>query len=149
MNAITGTSGRSKINGKFESLKYHSLGGAIVANYTMGGETDLVNPTQYKYGAYSLWDQDAKSQSSGYVQGQSGGRYYTFQLISSLFGGHAEKYLPMSAINGMRIILSLDNDCTEVVLQILQTLFPKPFCLCSHIDLLYCFFAQQNCILIN
>ena len=38
-----------------------------------------------------------------------GGRYYTFQLLSSLFGSCAEKYLPMSAINGMRIILSLEN----------------------------------------
>ena len=35
--------------------------------------------------------------------------YYTFQLISSLFGGCAEKYLSMSAINGMRIVLSCEN----------------------------------------
>ena len=30
VNATAGTSGSSKINGKFESLKYPSLGGAVV-----------------------------------------------------------------------------------------------------------------------
>ena len=40
---------------------------------------------------------------------QSGGNYFTFQLLSSLFGGSADKYLPMSAINGLRITLSCEN----------------------------------------
>ena len=85
----------------------------MIANYSVGigGSTDLVNPTQYKYGAYSLFDQDYAAQSStgGYTLGQKGGRYYTSQLISSLFGGCAEKYLSMSAMNGMRIVLSCEN----------------------------------------
>ena len=75
----------------------------------MGSSTDLVNPTEYKFGAYSLFNQDFNMQSTTYTQGKSGGRYYTFQLLSSLFGGCAEKYLPMSAINGMRIIFSMEN----------------------------------------
>ena len=102
-----------KINGKYPPLFFPSLGGAVIANYAVGngGSTDLVNPTQYKFGSYSLFDQDYSAQSStgGYTLGQKGGKYYTFQLISSLFGGCAEKYLPMSAINGMRIILSCLN----------------------------------------
>ena len=54
-------------------------------------------------------DSTAQSSTGGYTQGQKGGRYYTFQLISSLFVGCAEKYLPMSAINGMRIVLCCEN----------------------------------------
>ena len=88
-----------------------------------------------KFGASSLWDQDCTAQQStgGYTQGQKGGRYYTFQLISSLFGGCAEKYLPMSAINGMRIILSCENvkvplspmGCILVLMLMLLTLSQK------------------------
>ena len=108
-NATLGTS-IAKINAKCPLLSYPSLGGAVIANYAggVGGSTDLVNPTQYKFGAYSLWDQDytVQQRTGGYTQGQKGGRYYTFQLISSLIGGCAEKYVLMSAINGMRIILS-------------------------------------------
>ena len=85
----------------------------MIANYSVGigGSTDLVNPTQYKYGAYSLFNQDCSAQRStgGYTLGQKGERYYTFQLISSLFGGCAKKSLSMSAINSMRIVLSCEN----------------------------------------
>ena len=83
-----------KRNGKYPPLSFPSLGGAVIANYTVGNSTDLMNPTQYKFGAYSLFDQDYSAQSStgGYTLGQKGG-----------------KYLPMSAINGMRIILACEN----------------------------------------
>ena len=49
------------------------MGGAVIANYAVGngGNPDLVNPTQYKFGAYSLWDQNYAVQHStgGYTQG--------------------------------------------------------------------------------
>ena len=44
-----------------------------------------------------------------YVLPRSGGRCYSIQLCSALFGGCADKYLPVSAINGMRITLSCEN----------------------------------------
>jgi hypothetical protein len=34
---------------------------------------------------------------------------YTFQISSSIFGGSSEKYIPMSAINGVRIVMALEN----------------------------------------
>ena len=54
----TGGTAISKVNAKYPPLSYPSLGGAVIANYAVGngGSTDLVNPTQYKFGAYSLWD---------------------------------------------------------------------------------------------
>ena len=91
----------TKINCKYPSMNFPSLGGAIVANYAIGDDDDHINPTQYMFGAYSMFDQDAAPQGNGkYTAGKVGGRYYTFQLISSLFGGCAEKYSPkpMSAI---------------------------------------------------
>ena len=39
----------------------------------------------------------------------SGGKYATFQLSLALFGRSADKYLSMSAINGMCIVLSCEN----------------------------------------
>ena len=35
--------------------------------------------------------------------------YYTFQISSAIFGGMSEKYIPMSAINGIRIVMALEN----------------------------------------
>ena len=67
----------------------------------------IYNAAEDKYGAWSLWDPNASAYQ--YTQGQSGGRYFTFQLSSALFGGSADKYLPMSAINGLRIVLSCEN----------------------------------------
>ena len=52
---------------------------------------------------------DPNYQLYGYTQNRSGGRYFTFQILSALFGGSNEKYLPMSAINGLRIILSCES----------------------------------------
>ena len=64
---------------KVSSMNFLSLGGAVIANYAVGvgGSTDLVNPSQYKYGAYRLFDQDYAAQSStgGYTMGQKRGRY--------------------------------------------------------------------------
>ena len=100
MNATA--NGTYQFNEKYPALTYPSLGSAIIANYAMGNSTDLRNPTEYKFGAYILWNQEYGAQTTTYTQGKSGGRYYTFQLVSSLFGGCAEKYLPMSAINGVR-----------------------------------------------
>lgn len=94
-------------NGKYEPLRFPSLGGAVVANYAMGSGVDGKNPTETKFGSYSLFDTDCALNK--YELGKSGGRYYTFQLCSSFFGGSAEKYIPMSAINGMRLTLSFDN----------------------------------------
>mmetsp|Transcript_8727 Transcript_8727/g.11505 ORF Transcript_8727/g.11505 Transcript_8727/m.11505 type:complete len:483 (+) Transcript_8727:1404-2852(+) len=39
----------------------------------------------------------------------------TFQLSSSLFGGSSLKYLPLSAISGLRIVLTLDNTVGSMV----------------------------------
>ena len=33
---------------------------------------------------------------------------FTFQLLSALFGGSSDKYIPMSGINGMRIVMTLE-----------------------------------------
>ena len=96
----------SQPNGKAPTLKYADLGGAIIANCCMVSDTESNNVTEAKFGARSLWDPNASSYN--YTQGQSRGRYFTFQLSSALFGGSADKYLPMSAINGLRIILSLE-----------------------------------------
>ena len=84
VNALGG-GGTYQFNGKYPTLNYPSLGSAVIANYAMGSNTDIKNPTEYKFGAYSLWNQDYNVQSTTYTQGKSGGRYYTFQLISSLF----------------------------------------------------------------
>ena len=67
----------------------------MIANFSMVSDVDNANPTENKWGAYQ--------------QNQSGGRYFTFQLLSSLFAGSADKYLPMSAINGLHITLSCEN----------------------------------------
>ena len=75
-------------NGKYDALKFADLGSAIVANYSMSNAVDNVKPTENKYGAYSLTDPNY--QLYGYTQNQSGGRYFTFQILSALFGGSAE-----------------------------------------------------------
>ena len=76
-----------------------------------GSSVDITNPTESMFGAYSLFDNNAVigSNPDSYSSGKSGGRYYTIQLCSVLFGGMADKYLPMSAINGVRITLSCEN----------------------------------------
>jgi len=106
-------------NGKSPTLKYADLGGAIIANYCMVSSTESDNAAEAKYGAWSLWDPNANAY--GYTQGQSGGKYFTFQLSSALFGGSADKYLPMSAINGLRIILSCENALGALVLNGLES----------------------------
>ena len=101
----------TQLNGKMKPIYCPSLGGAVIANYAMGSSVDITNPTESKFGAYSLFDNNALlgSNPDSYSVGKSGGRYYTIQLCSALFGGMADKYLPMSAINGMRITLSCEN----------------------------------------
>ena len=94
-------------NGKFECKKFADLGSAVVANFSMVSSVNNANPTENKWGAYNLLNPNYGTY--GYSQNRSGGKYYTFQLLSSLFGGSADKYLPMSAINGLRITLSCDN----------------------------------------
>ena len=96
---------------EMKPLCYPSLGGAVIANYAMGSSVDITNPTESKFGAYSLFDNNALlgSNPDSYSVGKSGGRYYTIQLCSALFGGMADKYLHMSATNGMRITLSCEN----------------------------------------
>jgi len=94
-------------NGKNKCLNYADLGSAVVANYSMVSDVDNANPTENKWGAYNLLNPNYATY--GYSQNRSGGRYFTFQLLSSLFGGSADKYLPMSAINGLRITLSCEN----------------------------------------
>ena len=45
-----------------------------------------------------------------------GGKYVTFQLSSALFGGSADKYLPKSSTNEMRVVLSCKNQDGAFVL---------------------------------
>ena len=96
------------VNGKYEPMTYADLGSAVIANFGMTSYVDNVNPTENKYGAYSLTDPNYANYPN-YTQYRKGGRYFTFQLLSSLFGGSADKYIPMSAINGLRIVLSCEN----------------------------------------
>ena len=46
----------NQVNGKFKPLYYLSLGGAVIANYAMGSSTDTTNPTECKFGAFSLFE---------------------------------------------------------------------------------------------
>ena len=94
-------------NGKTLTTKYADLGGALLCNYCMVDSTDSDNAAEQKFGAWSLWDPNGGAYQ--YTQGKSGGKYVTFQLSSALFGGSADKYLPMSAINGLRMVLSCEN----------------------------------------
>ena len=97
----TGGAAMSQINCKYP---------AVVANYAVGNYTGLIHPIWYNYGAYGLFDQGLAAQGNvKYTPGKVGGRHYTFQLISSLFGGCAEKFLPISTVSGIRIILSCEN----------------------------------------
>ena len=44
------------VNGKYEPMTYADLGSAVIANFGMTSYVDNVNPTENKYGAYSLTD---------------------------------------------------------------------------------------------
>ena len=93
-------------------ISYPDLGGGIIGyNYASaeGGLTRI--PT--KTGAFNLWT--ASNTEFSNSQKSKGVRQVTFQLMSSLFGGSSDKYLPMSAINGMRIIFSLENALGSLV----------------------------------
>jgi hypothetical protein len=94
-------------NGKTLTTKYADLGGALLCNYCMKDSTDSDNAAEQKFGAWSLWDPNGSAYQ--YTQGKSGGKYVTFQLSSALFGGSADKYLPMFAINSTRIVMSCEN----------------------------------------
>ena len=67
-------------------------------------DTDSDNAVEQKYGAWSLWDVNEPQ-----YQCLSGGKYVTFQLSSVLFGGSAQKFVLLSAINGMQIVISCEN----------------------------------------
>jgi hypothetical protein len=89
---------------------YSDLGGAIIAQ-RFGDTATAAGAAQArqacKSGAFNL--QLTAGTEFSNKQYQMGVRPVTFQLMSSLFGGASDKYLPMSAINGMRIIFSLEN----------------------------------------
>ena len=70
-------SAANQVNGKFKPLFYPSLGGAVIANYAMGSSTDTTNPTESKFGAFSLFDNNVVlgSNPDSYTAGKSGGRY--------------------------------------------------------------------------
>mmetsp|Transcript_25362 Transcript_25362/g.31597 ORF Transcript_25362/g.31597 Transcript_25362/m.31597 type:complete len:335 (+) Transcript_25362:631-1635(+) len=57
-----------------------------------------------KNGAFRM-TVDAAADAADYVFEKE----ITFQLLSSFFGGAANKYLPLSSVNGLRIILTLDR----------------------------------------
>ena len=54
------------------SLNYADLGSAVVANYSMTSYADNVNPTENKYGAYSLTDPNYANYP-GYTQNKNEG----------------------------------------------------------------------------
>ena len=95
----------------------------MLCNYCMVDSEDSDNAAEQKFGAWSLWDMNGPMLQ--YTPGKKGGKYVTFQLSSALFGGYADKYLPMSAINGMRIILSCENVKGAFVLNGLQYRMPN------------------------
>ena len=84
------------VNEKYEPMTYADLGSAVIANFGMTSYVDNVNLTEKKYGEYSLTDPNY----ANYTQNRKERIYFTFQLLSSLFTGSADKYIPMSAING-------------------------------------------------
>ena len=101
---------------------FPDLGGAIVGQ--KWGDVSSANAATValgaaerrsvtKSGAFNLYHDS--STEFGNVNRQTGTRQVSFQLMSSLFGGSSDKYLPMSAINGMRIIFSLENAVGSVV----------------------------------
>ena len=65
---------------------------------------DNVNPTENKYGAHC--STELIYVNNGCAQYNKGG---SLQLISSLFGGAADQYLLMPAINSLRIIMSCES----------------------------------------
>ena len=110
-------------------LRYPDLGGIVAAHrnvhsYTVGA---TYNADGTYYSSSSSADQvdveldftrfmeatqaiDATASPYGTIGNPASNvKYVTFQTVSSLFGGCADKYLPMSAINGFRYIFTLDN----------------------------------------
>jgi hypothetical protein len=105
-------------------LRYPDLGGVVCAFRT---STECAVPATYTAGSvYDDTPTDAPIDFSRFMEstqallpstsawGTSGNpasnvKYVTFQTVSSFFGGCAEKYLPMNAINGFRYVFSLDN----------------------------------------
>ena len=69
----------NQVNEKYPPLYYPSLGSTFVANYAMSTSADCTNPTESKFGANSLFDNNANSGSNTqtFKAGQIAGRYYT------------------------------------------------------------------------
>lgn len=115
-------------NMELPAMNIPSLGSVIVARSTAhgtGGTTGVAAHTSMvplKIGAWDLYKVTGDDEYPSAIQHRKGAKYYTFQLSSAMFGGSAEKYLPMSAINGMRIVLGLENTKGAFVINGLDTL---------------------------
>ena len=99
-------------NNKYPPLRYPELGAAVIMLDDAGG--NAANNAGAKTGAYDLGQYynasgTATTLIAGGYAASAGNRYYSFQTLSALFGGSSDKYLPMSAINGMRIIFSCED----------------------------------------
>lgn len=92
-------------------ISYPHLGSIVVMRHTSAAvaANDICSGFPEKIGAWDLRQAVGTEEFPGCIANRKGGKYITFQLSSALFGGSAEKYLPMSAINGMRIVFGFEN----------------------------------------
>ena len=91
--------------------QYPDLGGIIMGSHntavntgTTGVNGAAVDFANFKSATQAIYPAQVTTQPT-----KDNTRYFTFQLLSSLFGGSADKYIPMSAINGLRIVLTLED----------------------------------------
>ena len=91
--------------------RYPDLGGIIVgkhATYTNAVNTGTVG-TAIDLSNFQNATQALAPEVYAAQPAQSSYKYFTFQLLSALFGGSSDKYIPMSGINGMRIVMTLED----------------------------------------
>ena len=101
---VTNTSGNFS-GARNLPITYPDLGGCIVAAAYSTSNSSARLPL--KSGGFDL--NYATGVEFSNTNKTSGTRPVTFQLMSAMFGGASDKYLPMSAINGLRIVFSLEN----------------------------------------
>jgi hypothetical protein len=98
-------------NPQLPYVRYPDLGGIIAGQHStmqvaVNANAGLAANAQVDI---SNFQQSTQCIPIGTTSGPNDIKYFTFQLISSMFGGSSDKYLPMSAINGLRIVFTLED----------------------------------------
>lgn len=103
----TGYSFHEGWNDQVLEKNFPDLGGTVVMgnNKTIttaagySGDKDAYKVAQMNQSALAITGADAKKATFD----------VTFQLSSAMFGGSAQKYLPFTAVNGLRMVMTLDS----------------------------------------